>query len=263
MKICIKCGVLKELSDYEKYSGCSNGYRNQCKLCRKESRKKAIYDNIDISIIKVCSKCNEEKQLSDFVTNKNQSSGYRTYCKECANIGSRKSWHKVKNENVEKFKLRRKKYKEKYKLKEENRQKEKERYRTYGSKEETKQKRRKSFNKRYYSNEILRFKLKIKSMINRTFKELGFNRKEQTEFILGCKYEEFKIYIESKFEEWMSWDKHGLYTGNYNETWQIDHIIPISNATTEEEIIKLNHYTNLRPLCSRKNLEKSNQFVFV
>lgn len=46
-----------------------------------------------------------------------------------------------------------------------------------------------------------------------------------------------------------------------NETWQIDHIYPISAASSPEEVIKLNHYTNLRPLCSRKNLEKSNTIV--
>ena len=33
----------------------------------------------------------------------------------------------------------------------------------------------------------------------------------------------------------------------------IDHIIPISTAKTEEEIIKLNHYSNLQPLCSYTN----------
>jgi hypothetical protein len=57
----------------------------------------------------------------------------------------------------------------------------------------------------------------------------------------------------------MTWENHGRYTGNYNETWQIDHIIPISNGLSEEEVINLNHYTNLRPLCSKKNLEKSNK----
>jgi hypothetical protein len=33
----------------------------------------------------------------------------------------------------------------------------------------------------------------------------------------------------------------------------IDHIIPISTANTEDEVIKLNHFTNLKPLCSYTN----------
>ena len=35
--------------------------------------------------------------------------------------------------------------------------------------------------------------------------------------------------------------------------WDIDHIEPLANATCEEDIIRLNHYTNLRPLCSKVN----------
>jgi hypothetical protein len=35
----------------------------------------------------------------------------------------------------------------------------------------------------------------------------------------------------------------------------------ISSVKTEEDI-RLNHYTNLQPLCSIKNLEKSNE-VFI
>ena len=46
-----------------------------------------------------------------------------------------------------------------------------------------------------------------------------------------------------------------------NETWQLDHIVPISSAKTEDDIYKLNHYSNLRPLCSKKNLEKSNKII--
>ena len=38
-------------------------------------------------------------------------------------------------------------------------------------------------------------------------------------------------------------------------------IIPISSAKTEEEIIKLNHYTNLQPLWSRENMSKGNKLI--
>ena len=62
-----------------------------------------------------------------------------------------------------------------------------------------------------------------------------------------------KEYIESKFENWMNWDNKGLYNGEFNYGWDVDHIIPISSAKTEEEIILLNHYSNLQPLCSKIN----------
>lgn len=51
----------------------------------------------------------------------------------------------------------------------------------------------------------------------------------------------------------MTWKNRGLYNGELNYGWDIDHIIPSSSAASEEEIIRLNHYTNLQPLCSRIN----------
>ena len=51
----------------------------------------------------------------------------------------------------------------------------------------------------------------------------------------------------------MTWDNYGKYNGELNYGWDIDHKIPISSAKSEEEIILLNHYTNLQPLCSKIN----------
>lgn len=51
----------------------------------------------------------------------------------------------------------------------------------------------------------------------------------------------------------MNWDNYGKYNGELNHGWDIDHIIPISNAKTEEEVYILNHYSNLEPLCSKIN----------
>lgn len=70
---------------------------------------------------------------------------------------------------------------------------------------------------------------------------------------MGCSFEEFKSYLESKFEDWMTFENYGLYNGELNYGWDIDHIIPISIAKTEDEVLKLNHYTNLQPLCSKIN----------
>lgn len=51
----------------------------------------------------------------------------------------------------------------------------------------------------------------------------------------------------------MTWDNYGLYNGEPNYGWDIDHIIPTTTAFSEEELLKLNHYTNLQPLCSYIN----------
>lgn len=78
-------------------------------------------------------------------------------------------------------------------------------------------------------------------------------KSKSTEQILGCTIDFFISYIESKFEPWMNWSNRGLYNGTFNFGWDVDHIIPISSAKTQEEAIKLSHYTNLQPLCSKVN----------
>ena len=44
-----------------------------------------------------------------------------------------------------------------------------------------------------------------------------------------------------------------MFNMKTNHGWDIDHIIPLSSAKSEEEIIKLCFYTNLQPLCSYTN----------
>jgi hypothetical protein len=90
-------------------------------------------------------------------------------------------------------------------------------------------------------------------LIGGSIRQRGFTKNTRTENILGCPYEEFKSYLESKFEPWMNWGNRGKYNGELNYGWDIDHVIPLETATSKEEVIKLNHYTNLQPLCSKVN----------
>ena len=51
----------------------------------------------------------------------------------------------------------------------------------------------------------------------------------------------------------MCWENHG--------EWHIDHVVPLASAKTEDEIYKLNHYSNLQPLWKIDNLKKSNKLI--
>lgn len=73
-------------------------------------------------------------------------------------------------------------------------------------------------------------------------------KQSTTSKIIGCTKGEFKTHIESKFLEGMTWDNR--------VQWHIDHIIPLATAKTVEDVIRLNHYTNLRPLWATDNLRK-------
>jgi hypothetical protein len=113
---------------------------------------------------------------------------------------------------------------------------------------------RSKYLKNKYKTDIL-FKIKIisRNMINKSLKRNGYIKNSRTYEILGCTYEEFIMYLESKFESWMNWDNYGLYNGTENYGWDIDHIIPLSTIMNENDIFKLNNYTNLQPLCSYIN----------
>lgn len=105
----------------------------------------------------------------------------------------------------------------------------------------------------YKTNATYKLKTRIRKAIRHSFKSNGFTKSSKTQTILGCSFDEFKIHIESQFEPWMNWDNHGLFKSQNNYGWDIDHIVPLSSATSEDDIIRLNHYTNLKPLCSYIN----------
>lgn len=56
----------------------------------------------------------------------------------------------------------------------------------------------------------------------------------------------------------MNYQNYGKYNGNYGFGWDIDHVVEMKTAETEEDVIRLNHYTNLRPLDSRINRRDRN-----
>lgn len=146
----------------------------------------------------------------------------------------KKEW--IKN-NPEKTKSYSKKYKEK------NKEKIKKYFKEYNE-------------KRLKSDELYKLKFVIRKRIRESLKYCGLNKKNRTKEILGCDIREFKQHLENQFEPWMNWDNYGNPKDGIfeeNKTWDIDHIIPISSTENEEEILKLNHYTNLRPLCSYIN----------
>lgn len=93
----------------------------------------------------------------------------------------------------------------------------------------------------------------IRSLIWSAFTNRGFRKQNSSEEILGCSYEEFKNHIESLFEPWMTWENRNKYDGTPKSGWDVDHIVPVSQAKNEKDLLKLNHYTNLRPLCSYQN----------
>lgn len=112
------------------------------------------------------------------------------------------------------------------------------------------------------NDKLYSLKESVRSRITNIFKSNNFKKESKTQEILGCSFEEFKLYLESKFESWMTWENRGLYNGEFNYGWDIDHIIPLSSALNKEEIIILNHFSNLQPLCSKVNRDIKKDKLF-
>jgi hypothetical protein len=93
----------------------------------------------------------------------------------------------------------------------------------------------------------------LRNLIRNSIKNQGYKKTTKTAAILGCDYEFFHLYMELQFKPGMSWENHG--------EWHIDHKKPISWAKTKEEVIKLNHYTNLQPLWAVENIQKGNRYA--
>lgn len=125
---------------------------------------------------------------------------------------------------------------------------------------------RKNYAKEYQKKKrkedaIFNLRSSLSRNIRTAIKRNHFGKNSNTLNIIGCSFEQFKIHIESKWEPWMNWNNHGKYNGEFNYGWDFDHIIPISSAKTEEDIIKLNHWTNFQPLCSKINRQIKRNYL--
>ena len=101
---------------------------------------------------------------------------------------------------------------------------------------------------RYLEDPLYAFKKRIRNLIGVGLSNRGYSKRSKTFHIVGCDFHEFVKHIESQFVDGMSWDNRA--------EWHIDHIVPLASATSEEHVLRLNHFTNLRPLWAIDNLRK-------
>lgn len=178
-------------------------------------------------IVKICGVCKIEKPYIEFHKNKRANGygdGYVCACKECRKERSRKDYEKrkehIKKKVMEYF---------------------------HANKPEILEHRKQYQKERLKSDPLFKSIRNLRNRLYYALKNKGWKKNTNFDKYIGLdSYSDLISYLESKFQEGMTWDNYGTY-------WEIDHIIPLAPAATQEELIKLCHYTNLQPLTIKEN----------
>lgn len=103
------------------------------------------------------------------------------------------------------------------------------------------------------SDPVYKFRSSFTHLMSLYRRRKGYTGNKGTWEMVGCDFDTFLAYIQGQFTEGMTIENYGHGKG----CWNIDHIVPISTAQTDEDIERLNHYTNLRPMWATDNYRKS------
>lgn len=270
MKVCSKCKEEKPLTEFStRKRGNEIKPLGQCKKCVakisaeyhiKNAEKIAEYN-------KKWREENKENQLKYREKNKDKIAFWnknRKVDKEKKKISDKNSYEKHK----EKRSISGKKYREKnkdivHKKKKEYTEKNKEKLKIkkkiyyQNNKNDLKEKRNKYRAIRRKTDPIYKSQCNLRKRTWEAFKQKSYTKGGTTEQLLGAPYNIIKKHIERQFKKGMTWENYGNKDGD----WHIDHIIPLSSAKTEEELISLCHYTNLQPLFVFDNLSKRDKII--
>jgi hypothetical protein len=203
--------------------------------------------------MKVCTKCKVEKELTEFCKNKKTKDGLESWCKVCKSAYN-KIWRaenrdgvseynkKWNAENKEYFKNNKEKlsaYKKEYNKK--NREEINAKNREYNKK--NKRKRGEYEKKRRAEDPLYKLRHNVSCLIGKALSKKQYTKKSRTHEIFGCSYKELLQHLNN--------NPYGFVFGDKDT--DVDHITPVSSATTEDEVLRLNHYTNFQLLPSEYN----------
>lgn len=222
-KICIECGIEKNLNEFY-FRKDTNKYRNKCKECTK----KIIYTN-RIKNYEKFKKIKKKSYQKNIEKIRKKQKEYREKNKDYFNMKSKK-WRENNQQHIQEYK----KQNHDYIIK-----------------------RTVNYQKQKRKNEpFLRFKDTTRNLINKSFRRKKFTKNGYTEKILGCNFKIFYNYLLQTFK-----NNYG-YEWDEKEPVHIDHIIPLATAKTQEDVIKLCHYTNLQLLKAKDNLKKGKKLNY-
>jgi len=252
MKKCSKCKIEKSYNNFHKDKTKKNGITSSCKDCHKiynDNKRGYLTEEEKIKRLER-GKLSRSEYLKKYnINNKERILDYAKKYRE-RNSDKIKEYHKNNNDKRKIRNEKNKKNLNNYKRiwYQNNKDKSIKKYR-----KSNKEKRNYYLTNRRKIDYLFKLKCNIKSLIFSSIKRNGYSKKSKTFYILGCTPIEFKEHLERQFTEGMNWENQGQ--------WHLDHIYPISLAKNEEELIRLNHYTNFQPLWASDNIRKGNKII--
>ena len=226
-KICTKCLIEKNVSEFNKHSQTKDGLQCRCIECLKQD-KREFYKKNKEKISNGFKKYREKNKEKLLKYNKDYYINNKTSLLE-----DKKKYYNLNKEIIkDKITDYRKNNKEKINLL-----------------------KTKYVKKRKSEDPLYKLMILMRDRLNKFYLYSSLNKNNTTFDIIGCTPQILKEHLENQFTDGMNWDNHGLFG------WHIDHIIPLSSANTEEELYKLCHYSNLQPLWAEDNLKKSNKIL--
>jgi len=217
MKVCIRCNIPKDSEkDYYNQAKRKDGKDNVCIACRR------IYIEANKDRIIATKRRSSQKNLAKIlIRNKeyNERTGYMgKYVEKNKSIiqaTKRKSYEKHKDEAIKRADIWNKANPEKRKQIKNN-------WRI------TKK----------INDPIFNLSEKLRAAFGKSMRENGYSKSSRTYEVIGCSFDELLAHLNSNNYEFLYGDP-GL---------DIDHIVPLSTASTEQELLSLWHYTNLQLL---------------
>lgn len=194
---------------------------------------------------KICSKCKIEKSLDNFFNLAKAKDGKKGACKQCE-----KEWYlKNKIRIVERIS-------ERYRQDSEFKEIVLQRSRKHALDNRKRYNVMSSIRSIQLRKEHVQYRIKhnLTSQLGLALKKQNASKKSRIIKLLACSIEEFKLYIEGKFKEGMSWSNYGK--------WQLDHIRPTSSFNLNElkDQQECFHYSNFQPLWCIDNVKKGSYY---
>lgn len=234
---------------------------------------------------KKCSVCKRSlPRTSEFFTHdKKSKDSFCSFCKDCKHKKYQERMNKLKDQG--KYLEYREKEKERVdKWNKENAKHLSDYWKKYHleHKEQNKERCRKNYSenhakylsrqKEYYQNHskeiseyyrikrstdpVFRMKSRVRCTIKDSFKRRNCKKNKLASEITGLNSQDLHEYLLKTFEENYGYKWDGV------EPVDIDHIVPLSTASTEEDVIKLCHYSNLQLLKASDNRSKQNKINY-